>query len=288
MSKSTALAETARLTRIGAALDEVRSRCDTKARLEKDPVAVVHRYSDPLEQELVGLLASAVAFGNAKAFRVKLEQALERLGPELLRVADDAREVQARLSGWRHRMVTGDDLARLLVGARNVQRAHGTLGAFFAETLREEGNLRGALTTFTRAIRLSGRLGASVHVLADPAKASGCKRLMLYLRWMIRPADGVDLGLWPVPASALLIPLDTHVHKLGKNLGLTRRGDASWRTAEEITHALRRFDPRDPVKYDFALCHLGMLQRCPSRRDRARCAGCAVASVCRHWTRGGA
>jgi uncharacterized protein (TIGR02757 family) len=108
---------------------------------------------------------------------------------------------------------------------------------------------------------------------------------MLLLRWMARPADGVDLGLWPIAASTLLIPVDTHIHRLGRNLGLTRRRDVSWKTAEEITVGLRRYDAADPVKYDFPLCHLGMLQRCPSRRDEVRCEGCGVKSVCRHWAR---
>jgi endonuclease III len=100
---------------------------------------------------------------------------------------------------------------------------------------------------------------------------------------MIRPADGVDVGLWPISPSTLLVPVDTHIHKLGRNLGFTRRKDLSWKTAEEVTAALRRFDPSDPTKYDFALCHLGMLQRCPSRRDAARCRGCGVLPICRHW-----
>ena len=103
---------------------------------------------------------------------------------------------------------------------------------------------------------------------------------------MARPEDGVDLGQWPLDPSRLLIPVDTHIHRLGRNLGLTRRRDVSWKTAEEITAALRRFDASDPVKYDFSLCHLGMLQHCPSRRDAARCEGCGVKSVCRHWSQG--
>ncbi len=107
---------------------------------------------------------------------------------------------------------------------------------------------------------------------------------MLLLRWMARPADGVDLGLWSIPAALLLVPVDTHIHKLGRNLGLTLRNDVSWTTAEEITAALRRYDAADPVKYDFSLCHLGMLQHCPSRRDPTRCEGCGVKSVCRHWS----
>ena len=87
---------------------------------------------------------------------------------------------------------------------------------------------------------------------------------MLYLRWMVRPADGIDLGLWrEIPASLLLVPVDTHIHKLGRNLGFTRRANLSWQTAEEITEALRQFDRRDPTKYDFALCHLGCFSAAP-------------------------
>ena len=190
-------------------------------------------------------------------------------------MADRPDEVAARLTGWKHRVYRGDDLTRLLVGARIVQRASGSLGRRFANDLEREGDLRAALTSFTRAIREAGGLGGdrrskrrgSAHILADPSGQSGCKRLLLYLRWMVRPADGIDLGLWDVPPSALLVPVDVHIHKLGRNLGFTRRKTTSWKTTEEITNALRQFDPADPVKYDFALCHLGMLRRCPSRRD---------------------
>jgi endonuclease III len=106
---------------------------------------------------------------------------------------------------------------------------------------------------------------------------------MLLFRWMVRPDDGVDLGLWDVSTASLVMPVDTHIHKLALNLGLTSIQTASWRAAEEITHALARLDPNDPVKYDFALCHLGMVQRCPSRKDAVRCEGCGVKPVCLHW-----
>jgi uncharacterized protein (TIGR02757 family) len=121
------------------------------------------------------------------------------------------------------------------------------------------------------------------HILVVPENGSAAKRLMLYLRWMVRPADGVDLGLWDVPASALVIPVDVHVHRLARNLGFTRRSSPSFDVAREITDVLRRFDAADPVKYDFPLCHLGMLQHCPSRRDAVRCEGCGVKQVCIHW-----
>jgi uncharacterized protein (TIGR02757 family) len=279
----------ARLRALGEALDGVRARCDVDARRRSDPVEIVHRYDDPLDQELVALVASALAFGNVKALRAKIEDALARIGPGVARAADDPEALLARLRGWRHRVYRDEDLARLLIGARRVQRASGSLGRALAAELDRAGNLREALSAWTCTIRREGGLDrlsdrrGGAHILPDPGKGSAVKRIMLLLRWMVRPADGVDLGLWPIPAEVLLIPVDTHIHKLGRNLGLTRRSDVSWTTAEEITAALRRFDPADPVKYDFSLCHLGMLQRCPSRRDAARCEGCGVKSVCRHW-----
>jgi uncharacterized protein (TIGR02757 family) len=119
--------------------------------------------------------------------------------------------------------------------------------------------------------------------LPDARGPGASKRWNLYLRWMVRGPDAVDLGAWRglVPASVLVVPLDTHVHRVARCLGLTRRRDASWRTAEEITAALRRIDPDDPVRFDFALCHLGMSGACPARRDPARCAVCPLEGVCR-------
>ena len=273
---------------IALALDDVRARCDTAARRAIDPVGVLHRYDDTADQEIVGLIAACIAFGNVKTIRNKLEDLLRRLGPHPARIADDPAAVRAKLEGWYHRVFLGEDLAALVIGARRVQRESGSLGARFVREL-EGAPLREALARFCDAIRDAGGLHPQkarrgpAHLLPNPRGGSSGKRLFLYLRWMIRPADGIDLGLWKVDPALLLCPVDVHIHKLSRNLGFTRRTDLSWRTAEEITRALARFDPADPVKYDFALCHLGMLQRCPSRRDAKRCEGCAVMPVCRHW-----
>jgi uncharacterized protein (TIGR02757 family) len=281
--------ERARDEAIRRALDAVRARCVIEERREADPVGFVHRYRDPADQELVALIAASLAFGNVKALRAKIDDALTRLGPAIARTADDPALVAARLRGFKHRVYRDRDLVGLVVGARRVQRASGSLGAALAKELQRTGDLRTALSAWVAVIRREGSLDAadggrgSAHILPDPSKGSAVKRLMLLLRWMTRPADGVDLGLWPLPASALLMPVDTHIHKLSRNLGFTKRADVSWKTAEEITAAMRRFDPEDPVKYDFALCHMGMLQGCPSRRDAARCEGCGIIAVCRHW-----
>ncbi len=277
---------------IGRTLDRVRHACDVEARRAADPVGVVHGYEGPLDQEIAALVAACIAFGNVKTIRGKLGELLHALGPHPSTAAEDEARVHRALSRWKHRVFRGEDVACLVVGARRVQRTNGSLGARFAADLAETRDLREALSRFCAAIRDAGGLGRGktkrrgpAHLLPEPRGTGGSKRLLLFLRWMIRPADGVDLGLWDVPTSALLCPVDTHIHKLARNLGLTTRKGVTWETAEEITAGLRRLDPVDPVKYDFSLCHMGMLQRCPSRRDPARCDGCGVKPVCRHWTK---
>jgi len=272
------LASNARLKKT---LDGVRDTCDVAARLGLDPVGVVRRYAHPLDRELVGLVAAGVAFGNVRTIRNKLEEILDRVGDPPRTKAEDARALQKSLSNFRHRVFTGDDVARLMIGARRVQKKHRSLGARF-ESLLPKNDFREALAILCDEIREAGDMGVR-HILPDVRAGSAVKRLLLWVKWMSRPDDGVDLGQWNVPLSSLVIPVDTHIHKLSKNLGLTKRNDTSWKTAEEITAGLAKLDRDDPTKYDFSLCHLGMLQRCPSRRDPKRCEGCPVKPVCRHW-----
>lgn len=298
--------EAQRHAAVKATLDGVRARADLRARRASDPVDFVHAYETTADRELVALVAANLAFGNVKAIRMKVGELLERLGKGPSKAADDEAALHAALDGWKHRVFKGEDVAKLLVGARRLQREDGSLGAAFARALREadktapsehEG-LREALATFCDRIRVAGGLplpGQSsktdrrgpVNLLSNARAGGGAKRLLLFLRWMVRPADGIDLGLWPLPARRLLMPVDVHIHKLARNLGFTKRADVSWKTAVEITEALARYDPGDPTRYDFSLCHMGMLQRCPSRRDPVRCDGCGVKPVCIRWAGSG-
>jgi uncharacterized protein (TIGR02757 family) len=278
---------------LAATLERVLATTDKLARKERDPVRFVHRYADPLEAELAALVASSIAFGNVTTILAKGEELFARIGPGLGARAVDRRFLRRRLQGFVHRLYDGDDLAGLLHGARRIQLAHGSLGAFVSMRFAAAGSLRIAASELVLAIRREGGFegasratggGGAAHLLPDPAGPSASKRLQLFLRWMVRPADGVDLGLWPaIPTSALTMPLDVHIHRLSRNLGLTARNDVSFRTATEITVALARIDPVDPVRFDFALCHLGMVGDCPSRREPVSCDGCGVKSVCRHW-----
>jgi uncharacterized protein (TIGR02757 family) len=267
------------------ALDALLARQDVAARRASDPVGFVHRYADPADREVVGLLASTLAFGQVATVRASIEKVLGALGDEPARAIEalDEDALALRLEGFRHRVYRGDHLARMLSRAGAMRAREGSLGAAFAERLSRHGELRLALADFAAELRGEDAPRGLGHLLASPEKGSACKRLLLYLRWMARPADGVDLGLWPVSPAALVVPLDTHVHRIARNLGLTSRNDASWRTAEEVTAALRRLDPDDPVKYDFALCHHGVSRDCPSRRVPAKCDACVLRGVCRQW-----
>lgn len=288
-------------------LERLDRALDRGARLGFDPVELPRRYADPADQEVAGLFAAALAYGRADLFKPRLERVLVEMGPSPARFCEEAARAPrpGAFAGFRYRFNRPEDVAALAAAIGEVRRRHGSLGARFAALYAEEAPvagegpapggpaapLRRALARFARELREAPAARALLatrgprglaHLLPDPALAGACKRWHLYLRWMVRGPDAVDLGAWRgVPASALVVPLDTHVARIARYLGLTRREDASWRTAEEITAGLRRLDPADPVRFDFALCHLGMSGACPPRRDPARCAACPLAPCCR-------
>ncbi len=287
----------AELERLGPHLEALYARAQEQAaRIPFDPVQFPRAFrASPLDAELVGLLAALLAYGDARLFCPKVAQLVGAMGARPARFAlrfSPARD-GAPFENFRYRFNSGADIAALVAASGRVQRAQGSLGAAFCADYRAEGTIPDALERFVG--RLAGAIPADLeahfaggfkglgHLLVRPAGKSACKRWMLYLRWMVRggPSEAVDLGLWEgIPKSALIVPLDTHLLKLARRLGLTARADASMRTALEITQALRRFDPEDPVKYDFALCHLGMSGRCPTALTGEACARCSLNGAC--------
>jgi uncharacterized protein (TIGR02757 family) len=235
------------------------------------------------------MLGALLAFGNVKAILAKLDALLHRLdgAPGGTARTSTRAELTDRLRGWRHRTFGGDDVAALLFAAGELLRRDGSLFAALDAHWDDAQDLREALARWVDGLRASAWPGgldrAAKHLLPDPRGPSASKRLLLLARWAVR-REGPDLGLCArVPAAALVMPLDVHVHRIARNLGFTARADASWTTALEITDALRPLDPSDPVRFDMALCHVGISMRCPSKRDPVRCEGCALRSVCRHW-----
>lgn len=272
---------------LGAHLDALVAQTDLRDRIDQDPLGIVRDYGSAADREVAGLVAASLAFGNVVAIRRSVRRALDALGPSPAAAVDtlDESELALRLRGFAHRVWVGRDLARLLANAGRVRRLHGSLGEAFARHLAGAADFQEALARFADDLRgAKPKPGRGMkHLMPDPRAGSACKRLLLYLRWMVRRDDGVDLGLWPVDPSVLVIPVDTHIHRIARNLALTARNDASWKTAAEITATLATLDPRDPVRYDFAICHLGVSRRCPSRRDPELCAECVLRPVCIRW-----
>lgn len=255
-----------------------------------DPVHLVRRYTTPADLEIAGFCAAALAFGRVASVLQSIERLFAILGPSpaaFVRQFEPAAHPELR--PLVHRWVTGRDLAALLLVLRRMVEASGSLEGFFVERYSPgDPDIGPALDELCRralAFDLSavyGRRRANLgvcHFFPRPSAGSACKRLNLFLRWMIR-RDAVDLGVWTrVPASKLVVPLDTHVIRLGKCLGLTGRTTPGWKMAAEITGALRALSPDDPVRYDFSLCHIGMAGMCGYGTARGN-RDCPLKGVC--------
>lgn len=262
--------------------------------LANDPLSFCHRYPDPADREIVGFIAAAFAYGNVKIILRNLEWIFGRIGPSPRKFVEEfepAHSLQL-FAGFKHRFNDGRDLCALLLACRTMIEEADSIGDYFLschDTAAED--ITGSLTLFTANILAMDYtpVFGSATIPADsyfpfffpsPASGSACKRLCMYLRWMVRPADGIDLGLWQgVSPSQLVIPVDAHIQRIGRFLGFTNRKQADWRMAREITAALKRLDPDDPVKYDFSLCHLGISEGC-NGKDLSRCLTCPMGQVC--------
>jgi uncharacterized protein (TIGR02757 family) len=265
-----------------SALEELRTRALAAGRVDLDPIRVALDYPAPEDGEVVGLLAALLAYGRVDLLQAHTRELLAHLGRHPAR---RLRRGSPRLPNLIYRFHRGRDLEALLRGIRAVLIRHGSLGRAFARAWEEQNDLRPALATFVDEIReAAGRAGPGLKfLLADPARGGACKRWLLYLRWMVRSEPGdPDLGLWRgiLPASVLLVPLDTHLVRVSRRLGFTERRTVGWKMAEEVTAALRKVCPEDPVRYDFPLCHLGIAGDCPPRLTRDHCRRCPLLAVC--------
>lgn len=273
-------------------LEALQRGMDLEERLAADPVAFPRRYSDKADVEVAAVIASSLAYGRVAGFRVALEQVfawLDAQGGPAAAVAAAAPGRAVPLQGLVYRFTRGRDIALLVAALRRVIEAHGTVegavprgadGGAAAEAL--VGALVQAAAEEAPAYGVVGELPRGLrYLLPRPSGGSTCKRWMMALRWLVRPADGIDLGIWTrVQPRDLVIPVDTHVHRVAGFLGLTRRRTATWATAQEITASLRTLDPTDPVRYDFALAHLGISGACRGARHTTVCPGCPLDPVC--------
>lgn len=257
-----------------------------------DPIQIVRRFTAPDDREIVGFCAAALAFGRVASVLQSIERLLAVMGPAPAAYVRhfDPRRDGAALTPIVHRWTRGPDLSALLWVLRQMLDRSGSVEAFFAEGHDAEADdVEAALDRFAeRALGLDlqaayGTVPARAGVgyfFPSPRRGSACKRLNLFLRWMVR-RDALDLGVWTrISPRQLVVPLDTHVIRVGGCLRLTRYASPGWAMAREITAALRILDPDDPVKYDYAMCHLGMMNACGHGTERAD-AQCPLRGACR-------
>jgi uncharacterized protein (TIGR02757 family) len=225
-----------------------------------DPLEFLYAYRQPADREIVAMIASSLAYGRVAQILKSVSNVLERIGPHpaeyLAETAPGA--IRKTMRGFKHRFSTGREVAGMLSGVQSVISKHGSLGACFAKGVStDDATILGAMKAFVAEITEAAGEDCG-HLLPDPARGSACKRLCLMLRWMVR-SDRVDPGGWSgIPPAKLLVPLDTHMHRIATGLGATKRKSADMRTVIEITEAFRRLVPDDPVRYDFALTRLGI------------------------------
>ncbi len=258
---------------------------DRKALVAADPVELVRRYDRPDDQEVAGFIVAALAYGRASVVRERAGALLAELGPRPADAIATARG-RRRLTGFVYRFQRGDDLVRFTEAIHRVRVQHGSLGDVFADGVLEgEVDYASAMERLSSTVRrmLRPPVGSGLsYLLPTPASGGAAKRLALYVRWMVRPDDGMDLGTWSarVRPFGLIAPLDTHLARIGRYIGFTRRRTPDLKTAREITDALRTLDPADPLRFEMALCHLGISGACPRRREPSICRRCDLRAIC--------
>lgn len=236
------------------------------SQISPDPLEFLHKYDDYHDIEIAGLLSSVFAYGNIKQIINTLEKIHGIIAHKPYEFVQDYnhKKHSKLFSSVVHRFYSPNDVANLFNGLNKIYTTYGSLKKLFLlYYFQEEEHLKNALHFFSRnmmeIVANHQRPSPGItFMFADPYKGSACKRMNLLLRWMVRK-DELDFGLWhEVSTSKLVIPVDTHVAKICKQLKLTKQKNVSWKMAEEITGNLKKFDPNDPVKYDFAICHIGM------------------------------
>ncbi len=264
------------MNHLRAKLDSIYQRYHHPDYLTMDPLLCVHDFKTRQDREAGGLIASVLAYGRAEIIIKDCNWIFQKTEWKITDFINltSFKEKQKFFESFKHRFNDGLDMSLLTESLKQILRNYKNLENLFAEPFKEnELTIRSALHHFSNTIRKQGAAIAGFqkksfdYLFPSPESGSACKRLNMFLRWMVRENDSIDFGLWKkVPASKLIIPVDTHVAALSRKMGLTTRKAADWKMAEEITGNLRRINPEDPVRYDFSLCRAGMID---FRKDAA-------------------
>ena len=247
-------------------LNRLYARYNRREYVHPDPLEFLYHYPALRDREIAGLVAACLAYGRVEQIRKSIAAVLEPMGdsPYDFLTAARVSEIATVYAHVVHRFATGDHITALLAGIKRIIHAYGSLYECFLDGFspRDESVLPALVVFVERLHSMSSASRAGIndagHLIPCPKKKSACKRLHLYLRWMVRN-DAVDPGGWDrVPAAKLLVPVDTHMHRIGKMLNLTSRRQADLKTVWEITGGFRKWAPDDPVCFDFALTRFGI------------------------------
>lgn len=249
-------------TYLKSLLDEKVDQYERPDFIALDPISIPHRYSRRQDIEITGLLASTIAWGNRKAIVKSAGAMADMLGADPFDFVMSANEEQIeRLGSFVYRTFQKDDLPSMVRGLRSIYSLDPERGLERLFAPREGETLREGLIRFREAMLPNIADRTRKHI-ADAGKGAAAKRLCMFLRWMVRPSNrGVDFGLWnSISPADLIIPLDVHTGRTARDLGLLQRTQSDWKAAMELTTSLARFCPTDPVRYDFALFSIGIVE----------------------------
>lgn len=240
-------------------LDEKVVQYNRSEFIESDPIQLVHQFSRKEDIEIAGLLISSIAWGKRSMIIKSGERILDIMGNAPYEFIENY--TANTLPDFVHRTFNAQDLDFFFRGIQGIYQRLGSMEAAFAPHPEFEG-ARGRIISFRNEMLQAEHEKRSEKHLSDPSRNSAAKRLNMYLRWMVRnDGSGVDFGIWTgIPASELMIPLDVHTARVGAALGLLKRKQNDWKALEEIMGHLRKFDPKDPAKYDFALFGIGAFE----------------------------
>ncbi len=271
------------------ALERLYGKYNHRDFIKPDPLQFIYQYSNRPDMEVAGFLAAELAYGRVLQIQKSLTNLFGRMGDspfQFVRNFDDQK--RAKLKDFRHRFTTGDDISDLLELLRGILDEFGSIEKFFVQGYNPgDKNIIPALSKFCDSLlemyaeTHNGNIPKGLsYLLPRPASGSACKRLNLFLRWMVRN-DDVDAGLWKlVDKTRLIVPVDVHMARLCRILGLYNRKTVSLSTAVKITKSFAEIEPADPVKYDFALSRIGILENCTGHH-RSGCQFCELFGFCR-------
>jgi uncharacterized protein (TIGR02757 family) len=253
-----------------------------------DPLQFIYKYSNPADREVVALLSAELAYGRVEQIEKSLNDLFERMGESPYAFVINFSQAQRKkLSSFKHRFTSGQDISDLLTVLRKVLEEKGCIENYFLLGYRDtDQNIISALSKFCQSLldrfmkhKKAKPTKGLQYLLTNPAGGSACKRLNLFLRWMVR-RDEVDPGLWSsIDKAKLIVPVDVHMARLCRALKLYDQKTVSLAASVKITESFAKIEPTDPVKYDFALSRIGILEDCNGKLQ-PKCQDCELLEFC--------